>query len=295
MDPVKYLEKQSGWFVISVGSMLLLIVGTLDFLTGYDLAFSLFYVIPICLLTWFQGRWTGIVTSFASAIVWFAVDKAAGHQYPYIFVPLWNATIRLSFFVIISTLLLMLKSSLERERELARVDYLTGIVNARFFYELLPKEMDRLRRYQRPLTLAYVDLDNMKNANDQYGHATGDQILRTVAGLLKVHTRSTDVVARLGGDEFVLLLPDLNERLARVVFSRIQRALRKEMLLKNWPITFSAGVLTCTAPPESAAEFVAMADALMYSVKRENKNDVKYLTYDGQESIPQQIIVQQLS
>ena len=294
MDPITYLEKQNRWFKISLGSALLLITGALDFLTGYELAFSLFYVIPICLLTWFQGRWTGIVTSVASAIVWFAADKAAGHQYPNMLVPFWNTTIRLLFFVIISTLLLMLKKSLERERELARVDYLTGIVNARYFYELLPREMDRLRRYQHPLTLAYVDLDNMKNTNDQFGHGTGDQVLRTVATLLKEHTRSTDVVARLGGDEFVLLLPDLSDALARVVFSRIQKALRKEMLLHSWPITFSAGVLTCTASPDSAAEFVAMADALMYSVKHENKNDVKYLTYDGEETIPQHIIAQQL-
>ncbi|HEX2965140.1 MAG TPA: GGDEF domain-containing protein, partial [Syntrophorhabdaceae bacterium] len=221
MDPLALFEKRDRWFVISVGSILVLIVGTLDFLTGYDLAFSLFYVVPICLLTWFRGRWAGIVTSSASTIAWFAADRAAGHQYSNIFVPLWNTGIWFSFFLIISTLVTTLKNSVESERKLARVDYLTGVVNARFFYELLQKEMDRLQRHQRPLTLAYIDVDNMKDINARFGHIMGDQVLRAMATLLQQHTRSTDIVARIGGDEFALLLPELNDKLARLVFSRL--------------------------------------------------------------------------
>ena len=220
--------------------------------------------------------------SLTSAVVWLVADVVVGHPYSNPLIPFWNTLIRLTYFVIITLLLSALRSTTELERELARTDYVTGAVNSRIFFDLMQMEIERSQRYDHPLTLAYIDLDNFKAVNDQFGHSTGDQALRTVASSARKFLRKTDVVARLGGDEFALLLPETNQESARIVISKLQCALLEEMRLGNWPTTFSIGVLTCdSATPLTAEELVRMADELMYSVKRDGKNAIKYSTYAG--------------
>ena len=178
--------------------------------------------------------------------VWLGADVATGHSYAYPLIPIWNTFIRLAFFVIITLLLSALRRSTEREREFARVDNLTGAVNPRFFYDVAQMEIDRFQRYKHPFTLAYIDLDNFKTVNDQFGHSAGDQVLRKVVSSAKKYLRKIDVIARLGGDEFALLLPETNEESARVALSKVQNGLLEEMRQGKWPITFSIGVLTCS-------------------------------------------------
>jgi diguanylate cyclase (GGDEF)-like protein len=282
MNLLEILEKQGNpYYVLAAAFTLTGIIGVVDFLTGYEIALSLFYVLPVALVTWLTSRRFGLVTSLAGAIVWFWADVASGHPYPHPLIPVWNTIIRFGFFVIIALLLSALRKAMERERELARRDNLTGAMNSRFFYDLAQMEIDRFQRYEHPFTLAYIDLDNFKAVNDQFGHPAGDQVLRTVVNSAGKYLRKTDVFARLGGDEFVLLLPETNEESARVALSKIQDGFIEEMRLGNWPITFSIGVLTCSAAPHTTEELVMMADKLMYSVKRDGKNAIKYATYAG--------------
>jgi diguanylate cyclase (GGDEF)-like protein len=282
MNLLEILEKQGNpYYVLAAAFTLTGIIGVVDFLTGYEIALSLFYVLPVALVTWLTSRRFGLVTSLAGAIVWFWADVASGHPYPHPLIPVWNTIIRFGFFVIIALLLSALRKAMERERELARRDNLTGAMNSRFFYDLAQMEIDRFQRYEHPFTLAYIDLDNFKAVNDQFGHPAGDQVLRTVVNSAGKYLRKTDVFARIGGDEFVLLLPETNEESARVALSKIQDGFIEEMRLGNWPITFSIGVLTCSAAPHTTEELVMMADKLMYSVKRDGKNAIKYATYAG--------------
>lgn len=283
MNFLSTLEKQSkpSYVLVLVGFALIGLIGIVDFLTGYEIAFSVFYMLPISLVTWLTSRRFGFMASLASALVWLGADVATGHLYSYPLIPIWNTLIRLAFFVIITLLLSALRRATERERELARTDNLTGAVNSRFFYDLAQMEIDRFLRYEHPFTLAYIDLDNLKTVNDQFGHSVGDQVLRIVVSSARKYLRKTDVVARLGGDEFALLLPETNEESARVALSKIQGGLLEEMRIGNWPITFSIGVLTCSAAPHTAEELVRMADELMYSVKRDSKNAIKYSSYAG--------------
>src|SRR6185295_7052159 len=187
--------------------------------------------------------------------------------------------IRLAFFVIITRLLSALRAATERERELARVDYLTGAMNSRLFYDVTQMEIDRCQRYKRPFTVAYIDLDNFKMVNDRYGHAGGDEVLRGVVRSLRRHARKTDVVARLGGDEFALLLPETDHEFARVALTKLHAGLLEEMRRNEWPVTFSIGVLTCCPAPSTAKELIRIADELMYAVKRETKNGLRYSVY----------------
>jgi diguanylate cyclase (GGDEF)-like protein len=266
---------------IILGLVLIGAIGILDYLTGYELAFSVFYVIPISIATWLAGRGHGIMASSVSAIVWLGADEASGHFYSNPFVPVWNTLIRLSFFIIIALLLSALKSAMEREKELARTDFLTGAVNSRLFLELLQMEIDRLQRYKRPFTLIYLDLDNFKTINDRLGHLVGDQVLHAIVSYTKEHLRKTDVIARLGGDEFAILLPETSQESARASLTKLQGGLLQEMQKNGWQLTFSAGVLTCNSAPNLTNELVKMADELTYMVKRNGKNAVEYSIYSG--------------
>ena len=248
-------------------------------MTGYELAFSLFYLLPISIVTWLAGRRLGIVMSLVSAVVWLVSDVTAGHSYLYPFIYAWNTLMRLGFFVVVVFLLSALKSALEREKEIANKDYLTGAVNSRFFYNLLQMEINRSQRYKNPFTLAYIDLDNFKIVNDKLGHTAGDQVLLFVVNQIKNNLRKTDVVARLGGDELALLLPETKQESAQVVLSKIQRHILTGMQQNNWPVTLSIGVLTCIEAPHSTDEAIRIVDDLMYSVKRSSKNGIKYATY----------------
>jgi diguanylate cyclase (GGDEF)-like protein len=272
-------EKRNKLFVIAVGFALIGVLGFLDFLTGYEFAFSLFYLIPISLITWFTGQRIGIVASFVSTLVWIISDVVAENPYLHIVIYSWNILMGLCFFVIVTLLLSTLRRALEHEKELSHTDFLTGAVNSRVFYDSLQTEINRSQRYKNPFTIAYIDLDKFKTVNDEFGHATGDQVLRFVVNRVRKHLRKTDVVTRLGGDEFALLLPETNQESAQVVLSKLQYDILVGMQQNNWPVTLSIGVLTCIDAPSEAEEIIRMVDDLMYSVKRGSKNDIKYAIY----------------
>lgn len=276
MDFLANLEKQNKPLMLLLGFALTATVGFFDALTGHEVAFSLFYVMPIFLVSWSVGRWGGVAASLASAVFWLVADWESGNTYSSGFIPVWNTIIRLGFFLIITILLSTLRSTVNRERGLARIDTLTGAVNSRSFHELAQMEIDRFQRYHHPFTLAYIDLDNFKAVNDGFGHSTGDRALSTVTSFVREHTRRTDIVTRLGGDEFGLLLPETGQERARTVIANLQKGLTEEMKQHGWPVTFSIGVLTCTTAPPTSDALIKMADELMYAVKHEGKNAAKY-------------------
>ena len=262
--------------VLLIGFVGIIVTGLTDYLTGYELGFSIFYVLPLAFIVWFGSRNLGLVAAVISAVLWLTVDIASGHVYSHPLIPIWNAFIRGVFFVLIVVLLSEIKIAHEKERKLARFDNLTGAVNARYFYELLTIEIERSERYRHPFSIAYIDLDNFKQVNDQNGHLVGDRVLQTVVQTAQSHLRKTDIVGRLGGDEFVLLLPETDQPQAQAVMSKLREQLLLAMQSADWPVTFSIGVITCQKPPTHPQLLLKAADALMYQVKHHAKNDIRY-------------------
>lgn len=284
MNFLDLLERQSKLPLAVAGFLLIGVIGVIDLLTGNEIGFSVFYVLPISLITWLAGRRLGLAASATSAVVWLSADLVTRDVYSHALIPFWNTLIRLTFFIIITLLLSALTRALRRENELARVDHLTGAANSRFFHFLAQREIDRCQRYRHPFTLAYIDLDNFKAVNDRFGHSVGDRVLSAVVASIKNQVRKTDLVARLGGDEFVVLLPETGEDAARLAISKIADQLGKEMRENDWPVSFSIGALTCIAAPPSTDALVKMADELMYAVKGDNKNATRYASYAGAEA-----------
>jgi len=263
---------------IGLGFMLLGGVVFLDYITGVELSFSLFYLLPISLIAWTVSERFGLVAAILSAGIWQIVDVWSGVKYSSVLPYVWNTIIRLGFFML-PVFMIRLNRAMEHEQALARTDFLTAALNARFFHEMAQIEIDRSFRYQRTFTIAFIDVDNFKTINDTFGHTTGDTVLRAIATKIKTHLRKTDIIARVGGDEFVVLLPETDAQTAPVVISNMQRALLEEMDENGWPITFSIGVLTLTAPQLSVDEMLGRADQLMYVVKNGGKNNIRYATH----------------
>jgi len=274
------IEKRNKSFIIAIGFILIGVLGIIDTLTGKELDFSLFYVIPILIVTWHTGLGLGIVFSLISALVWLLSDVLSGNV-TLLSIYAWNTLTRLGFFLTIAFLLSRLLTVLEHEREIAHKDYLTGALNSLFFYNVLQMEINRSLRYKNLFTIAYIDLDNIKTVNDEFGHATGDEVLCFVVNQIKNSLRKVDVVARLGGDEFALLMPETNQKSAQVVLSKLQHNILAGMQKNNWPVTLSIGVLTYIDTPPTANEAIKKVDDLMYSVKKSSKNNIKYATYEN--------------
>jgi diguanylate cyclase (GGDEF)-like protein len=272
----KYLDKIPKTDIPVIGVLLVILIGGIDYLTGYEIAFSIFYLLPVALISWFGKRNHAVIISFLSAAIWLLADLTSGHTYPHPAIPVWNSIIGLGFFLMGTFSLSTIRELLGREQTFARIDFLTGVTNSRAFNEIAKIEIERSVRYGHPLTIAYIDIDNFKHVNDTLGHDQGDNLLQSVAKTMKENMRSTDIVARLGGDEFAILLPETNEESAKASIAKLQRHLL-DIVTKNinWPITFSIGVVTCYKSC-NLDELIKEVDDVMYSVKENGKNRIKF-------------------
>lgn len=140
--------------------------------------------------------------------------------------------------------------SAERLRQMATTDELTGLWNRRCFLERWPVEVERARRYGRPLSCLMMDIVGFKRINDRFGHAAGDQVLRRVAEALQARLRLSDLPARFGGDEFIVALPETDRAAADAVAAK----LRDIAIGGPWgfsrdlgPVSLSVGVGHCQA------------------------------------------------
>lgn len=260
------------------GLSLALVLGALDHKTGYELSFSLFYMIPVMWITWVLGRKEGYAIAVLSALLWAAADLMAGHVYTDTAVIVWNTLMRLGYFILGAYLLSRLSGMLARERDLARTDFLTGILNSKAFYEMTRLEIHRCRRKKKPLTFAFIDCDDFKEINDRLGHAQGDVVLQQIASVLKNGLRTTDILARLGGDEFGMVLPEASAQDANTVFVRLHNALNKYIGPDGIRVTISVGIAVFNTPPDNVNDILAKADELMYAVKKHGKNRVNIQT-----------------
>lgn len=270
-----YFNQLPKTLVITLGFILLAAVGGMDYLTGPNFSLSVFYLIPVLFVSWYSERFFGIIMSFAAALVWLVAGLTVKKHYEDSVVLYWNDIMELVFFLTVSLLISALRSSLQREKELAKTDYLTRVPNRRYFYEFSEMELHRSIRYKHPLSVIYLDIDNFKTVNDTMGHSAGNTLLRLVAKTFLDNIRSTDMIARLGGDEFALLLPESGPESATHVIDKALHSL-KGVMKDDWPVSFSIGMVTFLQPPATVDAMLKRADDLMYSVKAAGKGAIRH-------------------
>lgn len=270
------LSRCPKWSFILAAFIFIVLIGIIDYLSGLEISVSLLYLIPISLVSWYVGRKEGIAISFLATVDWFLADWYGERNYSHPAIPYWNASVELSFFLILTYALSSLQKKWNIEKDLARTDPLTKIANRRAFFETATLELERSLRYQHSLSLAYIDLDNFKWVNDNQGHNEGDKLLVSVAEILREKTRFNDTIARLGGDEFAVLLPETKPEDTKTVIEKLQQELLKKMQVNKWPVTFSIGLVSFQIPPSSINVVIHEADLLMYDVKRSGKNKIHF-------------------
>jgi len=168
---------------------------------------------------------------------------------------------------------------LQRLRQESSSDRLTGLFNRAYFEEFLQAEIRRSKRYMRSFAVAMIDIDHFKRFNDTYGHATGDQALRTVAAILQREVRRSDLVARYGGEEMVLVMPETTLAAARTRLEAIRLAISSEAIKvprreEMVHMTVSAGVACWSVDGDNADDLVLTADARLYHAKALGRNRV---------------------
>ena len=282
------LLSPAGRVLSSVG--MIFCVGVADELSGTDVSLILFYLAPIAYGTWFVSRRAGFSLSVLAAVISFAADAlhrwGGGAEDVHVPVLAWNGVVQVGTSIALVLMLGALRARLEGEELLARTDALTQIANRRAFFEAATLEVERARRHLRPITVAYVDVDDFKNVNDQLGHAQGDALLVSVAQALRLGTRAVDAVARLGGDEFGLLLPETDAAEAEAILDRLRASILAAMVQGGWRVGISMGAATFLSPPVSVDEMMARADELMYAAKREEKGSIRLGAFPGTDPEP---------
>lgn len=277
-DEASTMTSQGGW-MLKLGAAALALgavwaMALADFVTGYDTAVSLLYILPILLAVWFSWRYIALLAAILSGVSDVVMNFASHGSYTAL--NAFNADVQIAFFVVFTYVVLALKESQRHLKLLSRTDSLTELTNSRRFFEIGFAEINRALRYKHPFSLVYIDIDNFKTVNDILGHKAGDGLLREIARRVRATTRKTDTMARLGGDEFALLLPETGADAARVAVGRVQESLIGIKMPKGVEVTFSIGVITDTGRQCTFDEIISASDGLMYESKRSGKNMARY-------------------
>ena len=159
----------------------------------------------------------------------------------------------------------------EYHEQLAKIDPLTGVANRRAFLEMAQAELDRFRRYQQPLALVCIDLDNLKQINDRLGHAAGDRAIAEVARICSEEKRTSDIIARIGGDEFAVLMPGTTAEVAKSVAARLREAIAHHTVMDDdTQLSICTGIAEC-GPDDEVAALLQRADTQLYAAKRAHR------------------------
>lgn len=165
----------------------------------------------------------------------------------------------------------------QKFRALSITDALTRLYNQRHFYQKLAEEMDRALRYDKPLSLLFLDIDDFKRYNDKYGHLEGDKALVQLSRIIRECMRNIDLAFRYGGEEFSLILPETSKTGAISVADRIRSKFEAESFIPDQKntvhITVSIGIARFH-PGEDRKQFISRADWNMYMAKRNGKNRI---------------------
>ena len=160
--------------------------------------------------------------------------------------------------------------------ELSRRDPLTSLANRRAFDSRLAEDFGLAKRYSRPLSLLMLDIDSFKSYNDAFGHPAGDELLQTLARVISVHMRETDLVARIGGEEFAIVLPETDLAGALALAERVREEVERFSQFRR-PVTLSIGVAALDEDTKDTAMLLKHGDIALYRAKQEGRNRVCWI------------------
>jgi len=175
----------------------------------------------------------------------------------------------LLIILLVITVYILIRRGLEKEKI---TDPLTGLFNRRYFLDVFMYYVEIYRRYKRPFSLIFLDIDNFKQINDTYGHQKGDEVLQQISEIILTSLRKTDMAFRYGGEEMVIILPETDLTHAYKFAQRLRESLKAKVFVNQIPVTASIGVGEYSG--EGMFEFIKKVDACVYRAKELGKDRV---------------------
>lgn len=269
-----------GWGLITAYMLTTFAYKIIDSPMGYShlgaLAYWFFFTYLLAFLIWPPrgGLVAGfmIIATLIGLTIWLVAFKP-GDNFLDLTAPLIQLIIASIVYVLANFSFAQLRPQYARMRSLAFTDPLTGCTNRRRGEELLNLEVQRGRRYDRPLSLIMFDIDHFKRINDKYGHAVGDAVLRSITHSIRLNLRSNDCLVRWGGEEFMIIAPELSLAGAIQLGDRLRQSILG-LRIANIKPTASFGIASYRTG-ESADMVLRRVDAAMYQAKAQGRNRIE--------------------
>ncbi len=247
---------------------------------GYTIALSVLLALLIAsVVTRIKSAFSASVISLSTYFIYLLIS-----YYAMRFENLWLEVIYpLIFSILAFTCAYIIKylvksRDFEQQYKLATTDGLTELFNHRYFQEQLRRQLEHCKRYNTSFSLIIIDIDFFKKFNDNFGHQSGDAVLRQVAQTLKRNVRATDIVCRYGGEEMSIILPNTSEEeafsTAQKICDRVAQHKFKLANGKDTNVTISLGVSTFPKDGDTAETMIASADKRLYDAKNNGRNQV---------------------
>jgi diguanylate cyclase (GGDEF)-like protein len=250
----------------------LAIVGWIDLATGTEVRILALYFVPLLIAGWTLGVAGAACTAIAAAAEWVAALAWSGVTYATPYIWAINAVTEGAGFLVVAILVAELRKALDHERNLGRIDSLTGLNNRRAMVEEVGRGMSVCQRHGRAASLVCLDLNDFKRANDRFGHHEGDLVLVDCARAISAELRASDVVSRIGGDEFLIFLPETGAEQALGLMQRVRSRVDGVARLRKVNVTISMGIVSEMPITSTLEQLMQAADGLMYADKIASKN-----------------------
>lgn len=242
--------------------------------SGSEVSLSIFYLLPIALVSWVFGRAAGITVALACAGVGLMVDPRLGAEDSYVLVAYWNALIRFGLFAVAvlavaehHTRRLAVAAARKTARQLHRRDPLTGVANSRGFFDQAEVRVRAAQQSGQTATLVFVDVDGLRAFDDRFGRRSGDALLAEIASGIEQLLRPQDLCGRIGGDEFAILLTGLDPAAARRFGMALQGVFRELQAGNGQPVQASIGIVVHLGRRQEVNDLLQRAEQLMYASK----------------------------
>jgi diguanylate cyclase (GGDEF)-like protein len=277
---VSYIETKPKQLITLIGLLSVSLVGLVDYLARWELHLSYVYILPVVGVSWFVNKRTGIIVAICCVWIWFMSGRFDGVRHSSGMVVVWNSSIPAGVLISFAYIVARLRSKLDRISDVANKDFLTGLPNARAFYELAAHEMKKAFGL-KPLVLAYIDLEGFKWINQRFGYATGDQMLCSIAQTILQGVVRKDLVGRIGGTAFAVLMPNTNSDGAHFILAKIHDELKSERRRYAQPVHVFISAVACTKAPRSVAQLMSQAEASMTRMKGNDGDALEILQVDS--------------
>ena len=263
-----------------LGLVAIPLIAWLHALSGLTTGFAVFYLPAIALAARYGGTIVAFVAAAMAAVASGVAQRLTDLEGQETSISLWVGAAELIVFAAMGYLIASLGRARRQIHDMARLDPLTGAASVDGFHDAAWREVLRAQRYGRPITVAYLDIDGFEKVNKKRGRAFGDELLKSIATVLKGGLRTSDTLARVGSDEFAVILPETQAAAARDVLERMRASIR-DRAGDAGPLTVGIGAATFMVPPEDLDDMLDKANRLLKKAKETGPDATEHTTFQG--------------